>query len=265
MWKTIEVDSGSKSEASVNGRTVSAYVINLDKRADRYLIFNASFESFPIEIKRISAIDGREFVQDLEKQNSGTILTTKEKERALIDPGNLGICLSYQKVFNLFLESNAEYAIIFEDDARPVKDISLMDVQNFLDIMVELEIDVLQLGFITRIYREFYLKKFSFSNRGIRINLMKPRQGIKTKNQNVVLNETLPGTHAHIVNRKAAEMLISINTPVVFPQDDLLANLSRLARYGAFPNMLRLARLRDSAFEQSSRRKGQIIDSNVEM
>ena len=77
-----------------------AFLINLDRRPDRWDEFTEKSSALEIPIERFSAVDG----QDLAKSE-------------LRSPTSIAACwMSHQEVAKKFLESDAEYCLVLEDD-----------------------------------------------------------------------------------------------------------------------------------------------------
>jgi len=104
--------------------TIPKYVINLDRRRDRWQQFQAQpgLKSFS-NIRRFSGVDGGKINIDDDKRVS---LFTKSKivkgERRshseLNTKGGVGCYLSHVGVWQEFLNSSSEVALVFEDDVK---------------------------------------------------------------------------------------------------------------------------------------------------
>lgn len=123
--KTFEVlkkgeqscDSGFMQECSqeVKDGKVTAYIINLDRAKKRWDFIEPQVKKLGIPYKRVAAIDGHK----LSKQSTREIVDTStytEFFRTLPEAGTVGCALSHEKVWRRFLESDSEFALIFEDD-----------------------------------------------------------------------------------------------------------------------------------------------------
>ena len=94
------------------------YVINLDRSPKRLEECKTNFSSMGISLERVSAVDGK--LNDLSLYFDDE-LCRKEMGRS-IQPGEVGCFLSHVKAIQKFWESDADYAIILEDDALPNDD-----------------------------------------------------------------------------------------------------------------------------------------------
>jgi hypothetical protein len=83
-------------KAKERKKEFKAFVVNLDKRTDRWENIQTRFKSYPFELERVSAV-------------------IHEKPYA-------GCTLSYQKVIQMAKDKNMESVLIFEDDNDPFTD-----------------------------------------------------------------------------------------------------------------------------------------------
>lgn len=97
---------------------VKFFIINLDRSPDRLAECRDKFSSMGISLERIPAVDGQ--VNDLSSFYDDE-LCRKEMGRS-IQPGEVGCFLSHINAIQKFWESDAEYAVILEDDASPSSD-----------------------------------------------------------------------------------------------------------------------------------------------
>lgn len=87
------------------------YVINLDKREDRFLKFKDELEKFGIEhVERFSAIDG-------------STVTTNSK----LLSGEIGVLMSHLEIVKQAKEQNLENILILEDDVFFTEEILKLD------------------------------------------------------------------------------------------------------------------------------------------
>ncbi|MCK8778491.1 glycosyltransferase family 25 protein [Rhizobium sp. NTR19] len=97
---------------------LKTYVINLDGSTDRLAAINERLAGFGIDFERVAAVDGRKM--DL------STLPEYDAERAerymgrSLVGGEIGCYLSHLKVAEAFLQSDAPYALVLEDDALPL-------------------------------------------------------------------------------------------------------------------------------------------------
>ncbi|GHT96634.1 hypothetical protein FACS1894122_15100 [Alphaproteobacteria bacterium] len=125
-YRNCNAESASKiasmhpSTDSINAcaaRTVTlvTLVINLDRATERlsYVLPNISALCIPYEV--VSAIDGKELSQET-VESIVDIESYVKFFKMLPEPGTIGCSLSHEKALKRFLESDNEFAVIFEDD-----------------------------------------------------------------------------------------------------------------------------------------------------
>lgn len=113
------------------------YVINLDRSPERLNEFKDNFSSIGIYVERVEAVDGQ--LNDLTLHFDDR-LCRKEMGRS-IQPGEVGCYLSHVKAIQKFWESDAEYAIILEDDASPSDDF-LQVVDDLISLLRKKDVNV---------------------------------------------------------------------------------------------------------------------------
>jgi glycosyl transferase family 25 len=97
---------------------LNTYVINLDGSTERLQSLRGILDGFGIGFERVSAVDGRKF--DLDKvADYDSVAASRYMGRALIG-GEIGCFHSHLKAARTFLASDADYALILEDDALPL-------------------------------------------------------------------------------------------------------------------------------------------------
>ncbi len=96
-------------------RDVEYFAINLRRSEDRWAAIASAARTHNIDLKRIDALDGRDYAVD---QWDGFDVDKFEKcnGRAPI-PGEFGCYLSHVKALRAFLDGGADSAVILEDDA----------------------------------------------------------------------------------------------------------------------------------------------------
>ncbi|MDR2067880.1 MAG: glycosyltransferase family 25 protein [Holosporaceae bacterium] len=98
-----------------NGKII-AYVLNMDKATARLKDVMTGISRLGLPFERISAIDGsllsKKYIESIADME-----TYKKYFRMLPEVGTIGCALSHEKAWRKFLESDNEFAVIFEDDA----------------------------------------------------------------------------------------------------------------------------------------------------
>ncbi|WP_426235296.1 glycosyltransferase family 25 protein [Pararhizobium sp. DWP1-1-3] len=99
-------------------QSLETYVINLDGSNDRLDAISARLAAFGIAFERIPAVDGRPLdlstVADYDEAHAERYMG-----RGLVG-GEIGCYHSHLKVATRFLQSDAHYALVLEDDALPL-------------------------------------------------------------------------------------------------------------------------------------------------
>lgn len=111
------------------------YVINLDGSIERFAAISQRLQEFGVEFERVPAVDGRQL--DLTKiAEYDSSRAVRYMGRGLVG-GEIGCYWSHLAVASRFLESDARYALVLEDDAFPLcNPIELLikalpDLENF--------------------------------------------------------------------------------------------------------------------------------------
>ncbi|MDR1375624.1 MAG: glycosyltransferase family 25 protein [Holosporaceae bacterium] len=106
---------------------ITVYLLNMDRATARLAKVMPMISRLGFQWERISAIDGdllsKEYIKSIADLES-----YKKYFRMLPEVGTIGCSLSHEKAWRKFLESNNEFAIIFEDDAY-------FDPQELLEII----------------------------------------------------------------------------------------------------------------------------------
>ena len=222
-----------------------AYVINLDRRPDRWIEFTEKSSSLNIPIERFSAVDG----QNLPKSE-------------LRSPAPISACwMSHQAVAKKFLESNAKYCLILEDDLALNQE-SITSLNKIWEKDFQ-HIDLLQIGFcihgnrlsnrvvhnvqmsLVRILSLFNLLKFSLVKRLLKSIYGYEFEFLRQIGAPVAVRTFELGTHAYFISRNFADAMITFNNPVYLPADIAMMELAKITSTNSF-------RLIDSLINQST-------------
>lgn len=221
------------------------YYINLDRRPDRNLRMQQQLKMRDLVHLRVAACDGQ----------VESYLDTR-----LLSRGEVACWQSHQRVYSRVSSSEDEFALVLEDDADlPSVNFSQATLGKFALSMREHEIDILQLGFIEHLY--------SLRNIAATVKTLEDlKSGRKIRlthgDESVVLGDFRAGTHAYILNKKAATLLLGTNLPTTRAADDFLGDLANGFRSGR--QILRIARLSTSQVGQVGRtRLPGILDSDI--
>lgn len=111
-------------------RKIEVYVINLDGSEKRLEDAKKNLCDAGIQFTRVSAIDGREkALTDFSDYDDRT--AQKQMGRSLIS-SELGCYLSHVRCLERFIETTADYLIVFEDDVQLVN-----DAKNIIDQIID--------------------------------------------------------------------------------------------------------------------------------
>lgn len=222
---------------------MNAYVINLKDRTDRWGSVVAQRHRIPFTLIRVEAV------------NSGTI---ESSHNSLLPPPVIANWKSQCLVYESFLESDDEYAFVFEDDfvLRKVK------LEKCLNLVKSCNMDFLQLGYLNNSVDDLINAKISNfkdllfkalllifklpfvpSSKFFASKLLIREQ--EKIHYSIVLNEVRAGTHAYIVSRRFAETMLSINKPIFLAADGLFIAIAGL-------RFLKMGRLRRNMVRQSA-------------
>ena len=113
---------------------IATYLINLDGSSERLASATAQLQQHGIAFERIAAVDGR-------KIPAAELEQLYDKKRAIqymgrdLSPGEIGCYLSHIKAIQAFLASNADIAVVLEDDFRILHDYTapIQKATNWLD------------------------------------------------------------------------------------------------------------------------------------
>jgi GR25 family glycosyltransferase involved in LPS biosynthesis len=100
-----------------NSGKIGAYLINLDRAKERLNFVMPAISALDLPMERISAIDGKTLSR---KEIESVVDMENYKKFFKMKPeiGTIGCSLSHKKAWSRFLESDNEFAIIFEDDVQ---------------------------------------------------------------------------------------------------------------------------------------------------
>jgi hypothetical protein len=205
---------------------VDIYVINLDDETQRWSSSQKELTKMKLTALRFSAV-------------------CKDKisitEPSLVTNGVKACWESHRGVFQEFLSSNQEYALVLEDDFSLQK---LRSIRALLSKEEYRGFDVIQIGFITpgihrkfdQLYKNLEALVFWIVARSASIMLnekthLQKRLRIRIAMQTPfgwVPDDFLPGTHSYIISRKAAELALELNQPQFLSADDFFTAWAKM-------------------------------------
>tara|TARA_Y100000996_G_C22506219_1_gene636517 strand:+ start:61 stop:804 length:744 start_codon:yes stop_codon:yes gene_type:complete len=174
-------------------KKLKVYIVNLKhstKRRDN--IINEVKKQNITNYKLIDAVDGNNI--SLEKLKS---LTFKNKNNfnnwyTELTPSQIGCALSHIKIYQEFINSSYEYALILEDDSIFLNKFTY-ELEKFILKNFKYKKQILLLSEI----KEFYFKPID-----------------RIKDYEIVNVTNAFFTHAYIINKEAAKSIIKFNYPV---------------------------------------------------
>lgn len=215
-------------------------VINLARRTDRLRKIYAETSGLGLDVKRVEAVDGLE----IRSSNLPGSLTSSQSA-----------CFqSHKRAWRNLSSSDFEYALILEDDAVFGRSVNARYLNNLVKAMTVNQIDVLQVGWITNLYRR---SLSSIPSLILNSRALKWEGGREI----FVRGEFRAGSHAYLISKKAAALLSSSADSSLIPIDTYLGYL---AQYFRRLTTLSICRLLSSKIEQQSRKSSRsAVDSDV--
>ena len=107
---------------TMSRQAIPAYVINLDRRPDRWQTISEHLDDLGIAHERIPAVDARLLArqEEWERQTNGNPPIRK------IDTGAAALLFGHRKVMEILLNSQHPAALILEDDAELASDTAML-------------------------------------------------------------------------------------------------------------------------------------------
>lgn len=177
--------------------SIGSYLINLDRCKERYNYVIDDIKALGYPVERISAVDGN--------------LLTKKRIKEIFDAdayrnyngkmphvGMMGCSLSHFTAWKRFLESDHEYALIFEDDVS----FSAKYLKRIIDIVLK--------------HQDLWdINSFAIRGDGAPIRLKK----ILGPQRLSVYTSKIEDAGCYLITRKAAKALLSKALPIMMPVD----------------------------------------------
>ena len=110
----------AKAHPALGNCSLRTYLINLDRSPDRLDFMDDQLRSLEMPYERVPAVDGKvlgEEIADFDPEGYRRLHGRKRH------PGEIGCYLSHLACLRRFLDSDADYALILEDDARLATDL----------------------------------------------------------------------------------------------------------------------------------------------
>ena len=208
--------------------TMGIYYINLDRSLDRRQNIEKMCREHEIKATRVSAVDGKKLDLDDPKYEKAL---QKIKWWFLIENrknvGHFGCYLSHMKIYEMFLQTDKEYCLIFEDDAEFITPYLKREIVHNMNNLPR-DWDILLLGYEVNGGPNGY-KEVREGNRD-------------TKLKNGLLNlKYFTGLQGYIINRKCAKKLIEnlqVMDWIIDWNMNYLARDGMLNIYGVYPPLV---------------------------
>jgi GR25 family glycosyltransferase involved in LPS biosynthesis len=166
---------------SINRNDYDCYLINLEKNVDRLTTFTTYYNNSDLSSKtfiKMKAIYGKDI------DYSSFISPRVEMN---MTPGMVGCFLSHLEVYKNILNGDKQFALVFEDDARMIRNIQKSVIETILQIIPS-DWDIVLLGYDVSnpvhhkiVQFNGYIKPYGFY-----------------------------GTHAYLINKTGAEKLLKL-------------------------------------------------------
>jgi len=198
------------------------YLINLDRTPDRLTAIKKELAKIDMDFIRIPAVDARNL--DYSK------FVVKNQYKREIAPGEIGCYMSHVKVMKTFIASDAEFAVILEDDIKLNDNFKEM-VEKAMETYVQLPAK----------HQWDILKLHNGKRRHIEVAELDSEHIIAACGTSIPI-----GTVAAIFTRKAAEKFLNISgketTKIKRPIDSELQNAWEydLRIYNLLPSIITL-------------------------
>lgn len=197
---------------------IKTYVINLKDSVDRREAILAEVTKHPLmDVELVEAFDGRKLNQE---EIKACFNVKKFTNRYYRNPkgGEIGCTLSHRICYQKLLESKEEFALILEDDVNFVYP---EDIETTLkDILEE--------------YRD---NKPYFITLAMHF-LYYPKKCRKLGRYTFYKIYDAYGTCAYLINRKAAERLLSVSFPFIVADDFLFIRKKGILVEGIYPTFM---------------------------
>ena len=213
---------------------MNLYVINLATEKERWESSKNEAARLGLKIQRIDAVNAK--------------LLAKP---TYVSPGVAAAWNSHMNAMRLFLQSDAQYVLIAEDDFHVEND---KKFQTVLKDQTFLNMDLVQLGFLKPGIDTHIKVLIANFDRTIfqilgKVSLLRPfsryrfgnRMRVKESHsipRGFTADDCQPGAHCYIVSRNFARAIIQMNEPQFLSIDDFYCALSKMRTF----KMIRLKR-----------------------
>jgi len=214
-----------------NNSLMLIQVINLARRPDRLARISSALKRSGLTAETQIAIDGQ----------------LEQSQPEFLSKGEVAVWKSHINAMRKAVDKNAQFSLIFEDDATPGPEVNEKFLFEIKDLMERNRLDLLQIGFI----ENFYSPSLRYGILEFLIALLRNRGTKDSSGFRFVLGDFRAGAHAYIVNARLADAISKVvPEPPLIPWDGYLESLAR-GQVGR--GDIRIARLVKSLVSQASR------------
>lgn len=186
------------------------YIINLEKSTVRKQYMQTLLSGYEfLDIEFLKAIDGR-LLSDAERRSCFDYEGSKCLYGRTLNAGEVGCALSHRKTYEAFLNSGEPYALILEDDISIIRDLHSLNLERIDRIMKDGSPRVLMLS-----GDYWYYQK-----------------------RDIVKLFSAVGAYAYLINRAAAQRLLSIDPPRSVADDWMFYKRKGLKLFAVHPYMV---------------------------
>ena len=190
---------------------IQAYLINLDRSKKRLAYVRPKIKALGYPFERIRAIDGQslstQFIQkhtDNFARTHWNLFSYEPNQAFFLRRGDMGCALSHIKAWKRFLKSNAQYALIFEDDATFNSNTLHSVLEQLKGHATEWDI----VSFDAQTLSAFYPAWARTLLKPLPLFELKPPYRVVVYLKQIVLSS------AYLINRQAAQNLIQLALPL---------------------------------------------------
>lgn len=189
MVRTYGMDNKTSGSFNINGDTMKIYVLTLENETERQKNVIKEFQKIDVPFNFFTGMDARKLSSDELKK-----ICVNEAMLA----GEIGCAESHLQIMRDFLKTEENSVFIFEDDVQFSKKVNknvLKEFKKFIDSKNTPSVIILRKR--KRLGKEVY----------------------RIGNIPVYECYRATGTISYLINRKAAEIILKENTPIIFEAD----------------------------------------------
>jgi glycosyl transferase, family 25 len=209
FYPELKTQKASKTLKPISG--VQTYLINLDRSKKRLAYMRPKIKALGYPFERIRAIDGQSLSTQFIQKNTDTFARThwnlfsyEPNQASFLRRGDMGCALSHIKAWKRFLKSNAQYALIFEDDVT-------FNPKTLHSVLEQLKAHSTEwdiVSFDAQTLNAFYPAWARTLLKPLPLFELKPPYRVVVYLKQIVLSS------AYLINRQAAQNLVQLALPL---------------------------------------------------